>query len=92
MELIECLGSLAGTLTTFSFLPQVIKIWRTHDVGSISALMYVILGLGVGCWTLYGWAMHSPSMVVTNFITLLLVVSILSLKMLIDFGYIGKKI
>lgn len=85
MQSIEYLGIFAGTLTTISFLPQALKIWRTRDVKSISLLMYLMLCLGVLSWIIYGVALNSPSIFVSNSIIFILVLSILFLKILIQY-------
>ena len=40
---IELLGLCAAFLTTFGFLPQAIKIFKTKDTSGISLSMYVAL-------------------------------------------------
>lgn len=82
--LIECLGLAAGTLTTFSFLPQIIKIWRTRDVSAISLVMYSAFCLGVFLWFLFGIVIGSISMILTNSISFLFTASILYLKITIE--------
>ncbi|MBX9787244.1 MAG: SemiSWEET transporter [Alphaproteobacteria bacterium] len=82
--LIESLGLAAGTLTTFSFLPQVIKIWRTQDVSAISLMMYAAFCFGVFLWLLFGIAIGSISLILTNGITFLFAASILYLKITIE--------
>lgn len=82
--LIESLGLAAGTLTTFSFVPQVIKIWRTRDVSAISLMMYAAFCCGVFLWLLFGIVIGSIAMILTNGITLLFAASILYLKITIE--------
>jgi MtN3 and saliva related transmembrane protein len=86
ITLIECLGLAAGMLTTFSFLPQAIKILQTRDVSSISLLMYTIFCLGVVLWLVYGIALGSIALIIANGITLCFSSSILFLKI-----YIGRE-
>lgn len=85
MEGIEYLGLFAGTLTTLSYLPQVLKIWRTRDVKAISLVMYLMLSLGILSWVMYGIALNSPSIFISNTIVFILVLSILFLKLSIQF-------
>ncbi|MBY0272376.1 MAG: SemiSWEET transporter [Alphaproteobacteria bacterium] len=82
--LIESLGLAAGMLTTFSFLPQVIKIWRTRDVSAISLMMYSAFCLGVFLWLLFGIGIGSISMILTNSVTFLFAASILYLKITME--------
>ena len=78
--IVEYIGITAGTLTTLSFLPQVIKIWQTRDASSISLLMYSIFCTGVVFWLTYGIAISSFSIIAANTITLLLSGGVLFLK------------
>ncbi|MHB1606109.1 MAG: SemiSWEET transporter [Leptospirales bacterium] len=75
-------GFLAGTLTTVSFLPQVLKAWKTKDTQSLSGLMYVLFSVGVALWLLYGFLLASMPIMLFNAITLILSFSILVLKAL----------
>lgn len=76
----EALGYVAATLTTASFLPQVVKVWKTHSVQDISLWMYSLLTFGVALWFLYGWAIGSVPVMAANGTTLLLAASILVAK------------
>ena len=82
--MIEWIGMIAGTLTTISFLPQVLKIWRTRDVKSISILMYLLFSFGVFLWILYGIAMNSLPLIIFNLITFFLAICVLGLKIKIE--------
>jgi MtN3 and saliva related transmembrane protein len=48
------LGILAATLTSGSWIPQIIKGFKTRQLGDISTMMLGIFGLGTGCWLTYG--------------------------------------
>jgi MtN3 and saliva related transmembrane protein len=77
----EIVGTLAGTLTTISFLPQAIKVMRERQTAAISLQMYVIFTAGVACWLVYGLLIGSFSVTVANAITLLLAASVLVMKL-----------
>jgi len=81
---LEWIGMLAGTLTTIAFLPQVLKIWRTRNVSSISLLMYSLFSLGVFLWIVYGFIINSLSLILFNVITFCLSLSILYLKITLE--------
>ncbi len=76
----ETIGLLAGTLTTISFVPQVIRIWQTKHADDISTSMFVIFITGVALWLLYGIQLHALPVIVANSITLVLASLILVLK------------
>ena len=80
MTLITVLGLLAASLTTISFLPQIIKIWKTQKTGDISFVMYIILVTGVFLWLIYGFLIKDLPLILANLVTLILVSSVLFLK------------
>jgi len=74
-------GYVAATLTTLAFVPQAVKTLRTRDTRSISLYMYLVFTVGVAFWLLYGIALHSWPMIVSNVITLGLAGLILTMKL-----------
>ncbi len=50
----DTLGLIAGGLTTISFLPQVIKTWRSRSAKDLSFRMFGIFSVGVLLWLIYG--------------------------------------
>lgn len=77
----EAVGIVAGVLTTASFLPQVFKILRERDTASISLAMYGAFTIGVFFWLVYGVLIWSPSIMVTNSLTLVLSGTVLIMKL-----------
>jgi MtN3 and saliva related transmembrane protein len=80
MNWITLLGISAGILTTISFLPQVIKAWKTKQTKDISMGMYAIFVSGVALWLLYGIAINDLPVILANSVTLLLAGSVLIMK------------
>ena len=74
------LGYLAATLTTISFLPQVIRLYKTKNTEAISTWMYIIFSLGVFLWLVYGCIIEAWPIVVANAMTLILSLCILWMK------------
>ena len=77
---IEALGLFAACLTTSSFLPQAIRIWRTRSARDVSLAMYLMMSAGNSLWLAYGVLIGSVSMIFANATCLLMVVSVLGLK------------
>lgn len=75
------IGLLAAICTTGSFLPQVIRAWRTRSTRDVSALMFVLLVTGNSLWLLYGALIGDLPIIVANLITITLVATILALKL-----------
>lgn len=80
MNMIVGLGLLAGGLTTASFVPQVIKIWKTKSAKDVSLTMFVAFCVGVGLWLTYGIIKKDWAILLTNGVTLLLGLAILVMK------------
>lgn len=79
---IELIGLLAACCTTFSFLPQIIQIYKTRVTDGISIGMYLIFSTGVLLWLIYGLFLNSPSLIIANGLTLVLAVSVLIMKLI----------
>jgi len=64
------LGSLAALLTSFGFVPQVIKMLRTKSVRDVSPLMLAQFIAGVILWTVYGLHLRDRVIIAANLISL----------------------
>lgn len=78
--MIETIGSAAAILTTFSFLPQVIKTWRSGSAADFSWIWLLAFAAGLFLWTLYGIFIASLPLIGANFVTLSLVLMIAGVK------------
>jgi MtN3 and saliva related transmembrane protein len=63
---IEILGLIAGTISSITFLPQVIKIWQTKSAKDLSIPMLLLLVLGVSLWLAYGIIIKNTPVIYTN--------------------------
>jgi MtN3 and saliva related transmembrane protein len=77
----EWIGFVAATLTTLSFVPQAVRTIRTRDTRGISLWMYVMFTVGLACWLAYGIVLMSWPMILSNIVTLLLSLTILTMKL-----------
>jgi MtN3 and saliva related transmembrane protein len=78
--LTELIGTLAATLTTLSFLPQVAKTWQSQSAADFSWIWLVAFAAGLALWLLYGIALASLPLIAANGITLSLVLMIVFVK------------
>ncbi len=76
----DVVGLAAGTLTTISFVPQVVRIVRTRSAHDISWWMFGIFSVGVALWLGYGIMLGALPVIVSNVVTLTLATAILCLK------------
>ena len=73
-------GMVAGFLSTYSFVPQVTKCWRTGDTEAISLRMFAVRTFGLLLWTIYGFAVGSLPVLIFSALSLVLSSIILVLK------------
>jgi MtN3 and saliva related transmembrane protein len=81
---VELLGIIAGTLTTISFLPQLVKIVKNKSAKDVSLLMFLIFTLGIFLWLVYGILTLTLAIIIANSVTIILALSILILKIKYD--------
>jgi MtN3 and saliva related transmembrane protein len=73
----EIIGLIAAVCTTFAFIPQVMKVWKTKQTKDLSLRMYSIMFIGILLWLVYGIRIDSLSIILANVITATLVGTIL---------------
>ena len=66
----EIVGIIAGALSCTTFLPQVIKTWKSKSTKDVSLTMFLIASLGTTLWLVYGILIHSISIIGTNIVVL----------------------
>lgn len=80
MDPVEIIGFIAGGLVSTSFLPQVIKSWKTKSTTDIAISLVIINLSGQVMWTIYGFGINSISLIAMSSITLIMTFSLLILK------------
>jgi len=75
------IGLVAGTLTTMSFVPQVVKAWRTRSLADFSLAMLLTFAIGVSLWVVYGVMIGGVPVIVANATTLALTLALLAMKL-----------
>jgi MtN3 and saliva related transmembrane protein len=80
MSLVAICGLIGGTLTTLSFLPQVIQVWKTRSTKDISLIMFVLFTIGVLFWLVYGVLIEEWPVIIANGMTLIFACIILVFK------------
>jgi MtN3 and saliva related transmembrane protein len=72
MKWIDSFAIIGGLGTTFSFAPQVYKVYKNNDVEGLSSYMLGIHFSGVTCWLFYGFFIKDVFVLFFNGITLLM--------------------
>lgn len=80
-NLTNTVGLAAGLCTTFAFVPQVLRTWRTRQADDISIGWLTIFSGGTSLWLIYGLWLGEAPIVGANGLTLLLVLVILYVKL-----------
>ncbi|MBS1496131.1 MAG: SemiSWEET transporter [Bacteroidetes bacterium] len=83
MSALQLLGLAAGTITSITFLPQVIQIWKTKSAKDISMFMLMLLILGVSMWLTYGILVMDAAIIYTN--SMVLIMSLIMLYFKVKF-------
>ncbi|MBW4043902.1 MAG: SemiSWEET transporter [Acidobacteria bacterium] len=81
---VNLIGSVAAVCTTASFVPQLARVWRLRTARDISLVMFLLFSVGEAMWLAYGLLIHSEPVILANFVTLVLAVAILVLKLRFD--------
>ncbi|MFZ7333710.1 SemiSWEET transporter [Streptococcus pluranimalium] len=76
------IGFVAACLTTFGFVPQVIKVIKTKDTESISLGMYVMAVTGMLLWLVHGIRIGDTALMLANAISATLAGIVLVYKLI----------
>ena len=91
MQFMDVLGLTAAFCTTISFLPQAIKVVKTKNTEALSLLMYSVFTVGVVLWLVYGILREDLAITLANFVTLILSLVILGLKIKSEIAKTSKE-
>jgi MtN3 and saliva related transmembrane protein len=78
---VDVLGYVAGLITAFTFLPQVVKTWKTKSAKDVSLAMFVIALTNQILWLAFGILREDPVIIITNAVMLLMTGLMISLKL-----------
>ena len=81
MTNIDTLGMVAGTISAITFLPQVIKTWKSKSAKDISMLMFSFATISVILWLIYGIIINNWPVIYTNGCVLILSLIMLYFKL-----------
>ena len=78
--LVTLIGLVGAALTTFAFLPQMIKVIRYKQTRDISLAMYIVMVCGASFWLVYGFMISSIPIIFANIVSFIFTFVILILK------------
>lgn len=80
----DLLGYAAATMTTVSFVPQLLRVIKLRSARDVSLGMFLIFTTGTAFWLVYGLLARSFPVALANSVTFVLSLAILVLKMRFD--------
>jgi len=81
MSTVTIIGLVAACFTTFSFIPQALKILKEKETRDLSLLMILSLETGIMLWFVYGLLLKNMPIILANGITLVFTTVVLVLKL-----------
>ncbi|MCX5816899.1 MAG: SemiSWEET transporter [Proteobacteria bacterium] len=67
----DTIGYIAAFFTTFSLLPQILRIWKLKEARDISMFMPLMASAGAILWLVYGIMIEEVPVIAANAISLL---------------------
>lgn len=74
------LGSIASVLVSSSFVPQIIKGYKTKRLNDVSYLLMILISIGMSLWIVYGIEKQDLVIIGANVATIVLNMILLGLK------------
>jgi MtN3 and saliva related transmembrane protein len=73
-------GSIASALVSSSFIPQIIKGYKTKRLDDVSYLLMILISIGMSLWIVYGVEKQDFVIIGANVATIALNMILLGLK------------
>lgn len=62
----DIIGTVAGILVLSSFIPQLIKAYKTKKMSDVSIHLMILIASGMFLWVIYGLIRSDPVIIGTN--------------------------
>lgn len=69
-DMTTIVGLFAASCTTFAFLPQVVRVWRTNETEHLALGTFLLFTAGTIAWLIYGILKDDLVIISANGITL----------------------
>ena len=76
----EIIGYVAGVIIIASWIPQIIKSFKTRSVNDLSILMIFLIFIGTILWVIYGLLVKDVPITAVNVVLVLIISFLLYLK------------
>ena len=81
---VDLIGTVAGILVLSSFVPQILKAYRTKKMFDVSAHLMILIASGMFLWIIYGFIRSDPVIIGTNATGFALNITLLVMKLRYD--------
>ncbi|MCD4666605.1 hypothetical protein K8R47_02230 [archaeon] len=71
MEILPILATVFGIGMTFGYFTQVAKILKNKSARDVSLITYILFGLGVAVWLIYGISIKDLPIIISNIVALI---------------------
>ena len=78
------IGTIAGILVLLSFIPQIMKAYKTKKMFDVSAHLMILIASGMFLWVIYGFIKSDPVIIGTNATGFALNITLLIMKLRYD--------
>ena len=77
MALLAILATVFGTLMSFGYFTQTAKIIKHKSAKDVSLITYLIFGVGVTVWLIYGLSIIDFPIIISNVVALIGALSVI---------------
>ena len=80
----DIIGTVAGILVLSSFIPQLVKAYKTKKMSDVSIHLMILIASGMFLWVIYGFIRSDPVIIGTNATGFALNITLLVMKLRYD--------
>jgi MtN3 and saliva related transmembrane protein len=77
----DIIGTIAGILVLSSFIPQIVKAYKTKKMSDVSVHLMILIASGMFLWVIYGFIRSDPVIIGTNATGCALNITLLAMKL-----------
>jgi MtN3 and saliva related transmembrane protein len=81
---VDLIGTVAGILVLSSFVPQILKAYKTKKMFDVSAHLMILIASGMFLWVIYGLIRSDLAIIGTNATGFALNITLLVMKLKYD--------
>jgi MtN3 and saliva related transmembrane protein len=70
--MVDTIGYIAACFTTFSLLPQILRIMRLKEARDVSLFLPLMIVIGSALWSVYGILIRSAPVIAANGVALVI--------------------